>query len=633
MDRPTTLTSLIIALALFAASACELTPVPIPFDPPGKTSWAPDGCRAVPTSDPVLGPRTHWHNLHADALNSDEVSIAIAPMLKRTWHADPLTFNYGGPVFDKQGNLYFTPLLPAENVVLISLDPSNGSRRWSVAGGGTGGGGGTPMVLEDPDNPGEEIVYVGLYDRAFAVRTNGSIVWDVSTGLTPTGDFGSDTAFGVNYLPGLDAIVGITGDGNIYALDRASGTSILSSLYQLPGEPSPPGIPTLPDAILQDAFTELTALMGNLPVGFDVTDLVGMLLGNKVEVANFFSIDPNTGRLWVAATAPDAEDGTLDGFSEVGALYGLDLVHNGGGYEVQEACHRYFPGGSASTPSLRADGTRIYLGDASGSLIALDSSCNDVWSIPIGDQVAGSVGVASDNGELYVSGAQDIVQVIDLGTHAVEGWRADLEVYTPGLGQVNLNSNLYSIGANGIAFQSGAGALINNTPLLFTVGVGMLDRGTGEVRYFIDSLDETIAVMSTGPDGALYIGSSPLRRAFTRAIFGDLVDPLQGGVRKFAVERADLLIRDATCAAAARALNADANSALCPDSSTADLTQIQELIDQSRATSVQAIAEGSLPSADWTTLDASLSLAEGNLTLDDIDVAAGHLDDVCAFFD
>jgi hypothetical protein len=106
------------------------------------------------------------------------------------WVAEPGTFNPTGPVFDDAGSLYFVPLFPYENVVLVSLDPATGARRWSVPNTtGVPVGSGTPLVLDDPDHPGEQIVYVGLHDRAFAVRTDGTLVWNVGTDLpdTPAG--------------------------------------------------------------------------------------------------------------------------------------------------------------------------------------------------------------------------------------------------------------------------------------------------------------------------------------------------------------------------------------------------------------------------------------------------------------
>lgn len=46
-------------------------------------------------------------------------------------------------------------------------------------------------------------------------------------------------------------------------------------------------------------------------------------------MANYFSVDVHSGRLWVAATAPDEEDSAVDGVSEFGALYWLELVTAG----------------------------------------------------------------------------------------------------------------------------------------------------------------------------------------------------------------------------------------------------------------------------------------------------------------
>lgn len=88
--------------------------------------------------------------------------------------------------------------------------------------------------------------------------------------------------------------------------------------------------------------------------------------------------------------------------------------------------------------------------------------------------------------------------------------------------------------------------------------------------------------MSTGPDGAVYLGNSPLRRLFARCLSLTTL-PAVGGIRKFAPERLDLLLRDAACAASDRARNAIRHRRLCPDSVAADRVQLQELLAQSRA--------------------------------------------------
>src|SRR6185437_701271 len=191
------------ALALSAPNiAAAATPTPRHVDPPGATDWKPAGCRAVPTVDPVVGAYDRWHLLHGDVLSRNEVSIALAPVFKATWNAEPDTFNVAGVTFDHAGNLYFSPFLPHENVVLISLDPATGARRWAIPGTGAPAGAVAPMVLADPDHPGDEVVYVALYDRAVAVRTDGTVVWDVPTGLTLAPELTHAAVPGINYDPG-----------------------------------------------------------------------------------------------------------------------------------------------------------------------------------------------------------------------------------------------------------------------------------------------------------------------------------------------------------------------------------------------------------------------------------------------
>ncbi len=618
------------------------TPVPKPYCPPDKTLWSPQGCRAIPADDPVLGSRTHFRNIHGDAMNTDEVSIALTPVFHLDWVAEPEKYNFGGPVFDSQGNIYFTPVWPTEEVLLISLDPDDGSRRWAIPGVSSTLG--SPMVGVDPDT-GQEIVYLGLYGEAMAVRPDGTVLWRKPTGLDP--DPGANPAvlqcFGVNYHPGADALLGITGDGRIYALDRETGDPVFAAPFLLPGEPSPAKaleIP-LPQIVLNRIREELDPLLGGAPFPDPLTALMQILLGGETEVANFFSVDPVSGRIWIAATAPDGEDGTVDGVSELGALYGLDLITEGGPpYAIEEACHLSFQGGSASTPSLRAhgDGLRIYVGDEDGTLIAIDQDCEEIWSLELGNQIVGSIGVASDMGELYVATARDIVKVVDRGSAGEEIWRAVLDMYDTGPWHDNFNLDLATIGANGVIIQVGAGILLEDMfplelGLPLEVGVALLDRETGRIRYFAEGLEETIAVMNVGPDGALYHGHSPLRRAFARGVFPNFTHPLTAGIGKFGPLRLDLLIRDAACAAADRARNAFLHGEGCPEAASADIRDIADLITQCRRSSAGAISDGDLTPEQWTTLDGYLTDAEAHLGIETLAEAAVYLDEACRFFD
>ena len=109
-------------------------------------------------------------------------------------------------------------------------------------------------------------------------------------------------------------------------------------------------------------------------------------------VTNFFSIAPDGGRIYIAATAEDTEDGTEDGKSEIGAIYALDLTDDGnGGLEFQILNRATFQGGTGSTPALSADGSRVYVSDNAANVIALDSDLNEVWRVDVGEPLVGSI--------------------------------------------------------------------------------------------------------------------------------------------------------------------------------------------------------------------------------------------------
>ena len=76
-----------------------------------------------------------------------------------------------------------------------------------------------------------------------------------------------------------------------------------------------------------------------------------------------------------------------DGMSRVARL-GVEMLEGGhDGLDVVEACNIFYPGGSASTPALRQDGSRVYFGDNEGKLLAVDAECQLLWSLDIGSQI------------------------------------------------------------------------------------------------------------------------------------------------------------------------------------------------------------------------------------------------------
>jgi hypothetical protein len=364
----------------------------------------------------------------------------------------------------------------------------------------------------------------------------------------------------------------------------------------LPGERTPPRPSTIPASLAATVDTLLQPLAA-FPPGFGVLDLINVLLGGNSKVANNLSVDGTNGRLWIASSARDGEDGHVDGASELGAVYRYDVVRAGSGWTLAEVCHRNFEGGSASTPTLAQNGTRVYLGDDAGALIAIDAAdCTQAWSVPLDSQIFGSIAASSDGHELYAASAGGIFQVFDDGTGGRRGWTAALDLYDvpPDLsGYGGMNLLLTGVGANGLLIQAGVGIRTGTQALPVRTGIVHVDRSTGAPRWFADGLEESLGAMSTGPDGALYLPHSPLRRAFSLAL-GLTAEPLVGGISKWSSTRDDLLARDAACAAADRAANAVAHRAQCPESAIADLAQVAALRAQMLAAADGAVMHGDL---------------------------------------
>src|SRR5205085_9715184 len=154
----------------------------------------------------------------------------------------------------------------------------------------------------------------------FAVREDGTYVWDVPTGLALTGVNSRDSTTGNSYLPQRDAIAGLTTGGDLYLVDRATGAQLLAEPFSMPGEPSPAGAgPALPQFLVDAVEAELSPFI-NFPPDATFKQFLAAVLGNDIEVSNSFSIDANSGRMWIAATAPDGADGTVDGVSDLGSL-------------------------------------------------------------------------------------------------------------------------------------------------------------------------------------------------------------------------------------------------------------------------------------------------------------------------
>ena len=606
--------------------------------PVGVTQWAPDGARTVGSYDYEIIPQPNaFHTMHTGPNNTDNVWVALAPRLELDWSKETSFFVPEGPTYDNEGSLYFTPLFPQEDVSLVSLDAETGERNWAIEGNGSNAGSGAILILNDPDNAGKQIIYHMSYTEAMALRPDGTEIWRVDTGLTvpdPVPGVRSTThSFGLNYHPQTDSLVGLTLDGVLLAFDRLTGEQIPSK-GQVPGSPAVSEVPMLPQPVV-DASNDLTdAVFGTTPSGLSFFSLIiEVIFGGGSVITNFFAIDPNSGLIVVAATAGDEADGTMDGLSEFGAIYSFELADDGtGGLEFRMLNAAEFMGGTGSTPSISEDGSRIYVSDNVGNVIVYDAGLEELWRYDVGDPIAASVAVSPDNAELYAVTRTDIFKLTDLGDSARLDWTAQLDAFAddPDI-EIEFNALTPTITANGVAISVGGGYAIGATAIMLKVGVGLLDRDTGELRSFAEGREESIAVTSVGPRGGIYTASSPVRRVSGKALNPD--DPnvadVIGGISRYKPVRNDLLVRDASCAAGVRARNAASIADSAPNSAMQDIRQIQVLIDQSRAAIDQAVADGDLDTASARTLRSALDRAEANLSVSGLRSVASELLTVC----
>lgn len=559
---------------------------------------------------PLARPVSFARALHSDLHGSDEVIGVTAPSFELAWHAEENLFVSEGPVFDAAGNVYFSPVFPPDNSLIVSLEPEQGKRRWAIQHPSAAAGAGTPLVLEDPDS-GKDIIYLGSYDLAMALSSDGDVLWQTPSGLPAVAadEYRSEHhSFGINYHIQSDTLITSIGDGHLFIVDRKSGKPLLEKPFLLPGAPTKLSNFTVPKQVLDNANHDIAHMVPQNGIRGN-RDAVSAVLhgaaGELQKVSNFFSIDSNTGRIWIAATLEDEADGNIDGFSNYAALYGLDLSRQGDKVDIEIAVIRKVPGGTASTPAISADGKRIYIADAFDSVYAINAESGEViWTFNVGDKVTGSIDVAVDNGEIYANTRTEILQLIDLGKRAKLGWKANLNMYNTGFLQKNFKGLGAEITANGIAFTGAVGVINGKQKFPMRLGAGLIDRQTGEIRFFADGAEDSVSSTVTAPDGSIYIGNSPLRRVLGRAILGQKHSPEKprGGISRFKPKSYRAVIKEALWASKVRLENAIRWQQTAPGSIPDELHQVNALFQQSSLVAPKAILAGDLSADTWHTI-------------------------------
>ncbi len=289
-----------------------------------------------PAQDAIDAYGPGWSAVHADAGNSDYSPVRGARRLVAAWQRQFAGSINLGPTSDERGRLYLTLNSPA-GCHLFALDSATGDTVWCSAAVDRFASISSPLL----DREGR--LFVADSRAMHAFTTDGEPLWQAPiVGVPLSAQFTPD-----------GHLIFITHIGRIYVLKREDGRALLPPLELVPGATYTPGEPVLACATGRPACPS----------------------------ANTPAIDPS-GRFIFTFWTPGA------------ATSGLRAVQYRGGAQPSLTplwTNESLPGGSASSPTLSADGRRVYVTDNDGSLRALSTaSGEEIWSFSFGYAAAGS---------------------------------------------------------------------------------------------------------------------------------------------------------------------------------------------------------------------------------------------------
>lgn len=419
----------------------------------GGTS-GPDG-----TEDPAADPEPtsayapSWSAVHADAANSDHSPVEPPADVALRWSLDiegsitigplPWTINLG-PTSDPDGNLYVTST--ETGCHLQALEGDTGDRRWCAEDLDLLTVVSSPLIDRDGN------LYVADGAGMHALTPDGDRRWQaplrgvpLSAQFTPDGH-----------------LVFVTHVGTIYVLDRATGASLI--------EP----IDLAPELSWRPEQGMFACARGT----------------EDCPSANTIAVDQESGVVYFTFWAPGA---TQAGVRAMQYRGGDDpsitpLWSNDG-----------LPGGSASSPAISSDGTRVYVTDNVDSLHALDAVTGEViWSYAIGHAAGGSPSVSPDGLVIPAGGADSpLVAVRDEGDRGELAWRHD-DLLSRGISTQTAGDRVYATIDTGdrrcdlVVLDSRDGAVLDREPLprtcVFSVGTTVGPDGTVYVPTVIGGL-------------------------------------------------------------------------------------------------------------------------------------------------
>lgn len=372
-----------------------------------------------------------------------------------------------GPTSDGSGNVYVTT--SGNGCRLHALDRDTGATRWCSESLDR------LVVASSPLIDREGHLYIADGRAMHSFTSAGTLRWKVPIiGVPMSAQFTRD-----------GAILFITHVGIIYLLDRMNGSAVAP-----------------PFALVEDASFDpadgAMACMRGLPA---------------CPSANMPVVDLATGRFYFTFWTPGA------------AAAGVRAMRlTGGASPAFEELWRNdsLAGGSASSPVLSADGSRLYLTDNEGSVHALDASSGSlIWSLSIGYASGGSLSLSPEGLIMPAGGSKaSLMAIADRGDRGEILWKRD-DLRNFGIATQARGFRAYPTVARErgkadlLIVDTRTGDVLDRDPLpgtpIFTVGTTIDDDGTvyvptigGELHAFrpgpaLDEAGGTRPSERTGP--------------------------------------------------------------------------------------------------------------------------------------
>lgn len=394
-----------------------------------------------------------WSAVHADGANTDyssvepsaDVTLAWARRFEGSIRIGPLPWTINvGPTVDPQGRVYLTSTVPGCH--LQALDGTTGETLWCS----------TDLdlfaVVSSPLLDRDGRLFIADGEAMHALDAEGRVLWATPiVGVPLSAQFTPD-----------GRLIFVTHLGDIHVLDRDTGAAIL------------PTVELIPDATWDPAAGIFACARGT----------------EDCPSANTPAVDPHSGRLFFTFWEPGSAQAGVRAMQ-----YAADPEPT----LVPLWTNDSLPGGSASSPVLSADGSRVYVNDNVDSVHALDAATGEsIWSFPIGYASGGSPSLSPEGLLMPAGGGESpLLAVRDAGDHGELAWRRD-DLLNRGIPTQAAGGKVYATVDAGdfrndlVVVDAATGEELDREPLpgtaVFTVGTTVGLDGTVYVPTIVGGL-------------------------------------------------------------------------------------------------------------------------------------------------